>query len=100
VKVDAIVTRLVDYSDSKHYPVYAFQDKNKRYHEVYTDVLAKYSTNAAPGDTVTLIYVPDAPGHAQRGDFGTLWKHTVNLFIFGSVSLALGLGVLLIARSQ
>ena len=100
IKTEGVIIRLVDYSPSKHYPVYVFRDPDKKWHQVYTDVLAKHSTSAARGDKVALIYQADRPGEAQRASFWNLWKRPVMLLGFGVLDLLFGAGVLLVARSQ
>ena len=98
-KVDGVVFRVVDgTSPSIHYPWYGFQDESGRWHRANTDL--SDNVNLQVKDKVTLLYQPDHPEQAQRNEFWHLWKHAVVLASFGGAALLLGLGVLLVARTQ
>lgn len=101
IRTDGVVGRLVQgYSPSIQYPVYGFKKPDGSWQQVYTDVVAKRKTTHQPGDKVELVYPPDNPGAAICATYGNLWGHAVTLAVSGAVSLFVGIGVLLIARTQ
>jgi hypothetical protein len=97
-KVEGTVIRLVDYSPSVHYAMYGFRDADDNWHR--TDLDLDHPTNLKVEDKLPLLYQPDHPNLAVPGTFWALWKKPVVLVSIGLPALIIGLGVLLVAKSQ